>query len=113
MNFFPELDVFLPFCLNSYFYFNFNPSKLRTSTLRIRACACPVERVGVNKRNAPTSEVRSVRDGDGGSVWFALMYVGGRKEREEVGFGFAFLSCVIMQGLLGILEFGTDLIMRV
>lgn len=43
MNFFPELDVFLPFCLNSYFYFNLNPSKLRTSTLRIRACV--VDRV--------------------------------------------------------------------
>lgn len=43
MIFFPELDVFLPFCLNSYFYFNFNPSKLRTSTLRIRACV--VDRV--------------------------------------------------------------------
>lgn len=55
--------------------------------------------------------MRSVRDGDGGS--FGLMYVCGRKEREEVGFGFAFLSCVIMQGLLGILEFGIDLIMCV
>lgn len=42
-----------------------------------------------------------------------MMYVCGRKEREEVGFGFAFLSCVIMQGLLGILEFGIDLIMCV
>lgn len=56
--------------------------------------------------------MRSVREGDGGSFGFALMYVCGRKEREE-GFGFAFLSCVIMQGLLGILEFGIDLIMRV
>lgn len=59
-------------------------------------------------RYAPTSEVRSVRDGDGGlfdvCVW---------KEGREEGFGFAFLSCVIMQGLLGILEFETDWIMRV
>lgn len=42
-----------------------------------------------------------------------LMYVYGRKEGREEGFGFAFLSCVIMQGLLGILEFETDWIMRV